>query len=98
MAESPVACLAAVHVAAALHNVMALEFHSVNVPWWKDMVVGLDDPFIKDGYITVPEKPGLGIEGFNDAVLQEHLNPDIPGLWEPTDAWNREFSNDRLWS
>ncbi len=98
MAESPVACLAAVHCAAALHNVMALEFHSVDVPWWKDMVVGLPEPLIQDGFIAVPEKPGLGIEGLNDAVLREHLNPKIPGLWQSTDEWNQEFSNDRLWS
>jgi len=98
MAESPIACLAAIHVAAALKNVLAVEFHSVDVPWWKDMVVGLDEPFFKDGFITVPEKPGLGIDGLNDSVLSEHINPDIPGLWESTDEWNKEFSNDRLWS
>lgn len=98
MAESPIACMAAVHAAAVMHNVMALEFHSVDVPWWKDMVIGLDEPLIQGGYIKVPEKPGLGIEGLNDPVLQAHLNPKIPGLWESTVEWNQEFSNDRLWS
>jgi len=98
MAESPIACLAAVHVAAALHNVLALEFHSVDIPWWKDMVLGLDEPLIQNGFIRVPEAPGLGIEALNDPVLQAHINPKIPGLWESTDEWNQEFSNDRLWS
>lgn len=33
MAESPVGCLAAVQTAAAMNHVLALEFHSVDVPW-----------------------------------------------------------------
>ena len=98
MAESPVACMAAVHVAAAMHNVMAMEFHSVDVPWWQDMVVGLPKPLIQDGFIKVPESPGLGIEALDDSVLAEHINSDIPGLWKPTKEWNMEFSNDRIWS
>ena len=98
MAESPVACLAAVHVAAAMHNVLALEFHSVDVPWWADMVTGIDNPIFKDGFIQVPEKPGLGFDDLNEEVLRQHINPNIPGYFEPTDEWNKEFSNDRIWS
>lgn len=98
MAESPIACMAAVHVAAALHNVLAVEFHSVDVPWWKDMVNGLPQPLIQDGFIQVPEGPGLGIESLNEELLAEHINPEIPGMWEATTEWDREFSNDRIWS
>jgi len=98
MAESPIACMAAVHTAAAMHNVLALEYHSVDVPWWSHMVNGLPDPIIESGFIKVPEKPGLGIDSLNEELLREHINPDIPGMWESTDSWNREFSNDRLWS
>ncbi len=98
MAESPVGCMAAVHAAAAMHNVLALEFHSVDVPWWSDMVNGLPRPLIENGFIRVPDAPGLGIESLNEDVLRAHINPEIPGMWEPTDAWDREFSNDRLWS
>lgn len=98
MAESPIACMAAVHVAAAMQNVLALEFHSVDVPWWEDLVVGLPKPLIQNGFIRVPNGPGLSIEALNDEVIAEHIHPDIPGLWEPTDHWNEEFSNDRTWS
>lgn len=98
MAESPVACMAAVHAAAAMHNVLALEFHSVDVPWWQDMVIGLPQPLIQNGFIHVPEGPGLGIEGLNEELLKQHVNPLIPGVWEPTEQWDREFSNDRIWS
>jgi len=31
-------------------------------------------------------------------LLKQHINKDIPGYFEPTDEWNIEFSNDRLWS
>ena len=98
MAESPIACMAAVHVAAAMHNVLAMELHSVDVPWWQDLVEGLPKPLVKDGFIQVPDGPGLGITGLNEDLIAEHINPDIPGLWEPTDEWNTEFSNDRIWS
>lgn len=98
MAESPIACMAAVHVAAAMQHVLALEFHSIDVPWWQDMVKGLPKPLIQDGYINVPMLPGLGIEDLNEDVLRMHMNSDIPGMWENTEAWNREFSNDRIWS
>lgn len=98
MAESPVGCMAAIHAAAAMHNVLAVEFHSVDVPWWSDMVNGLPKPLIKDGFIEVPTAPGLGIESLNEEVLREHVNPEIPGIWEPTPQWDTEFSNDRLWS
>ena len=98
MAESPVACLASVQAAAAMHNVLALEYHSVDVPWWADMILGGPEPFIANGFIKVPDKPGLGFDDLNEEVLRAHINPSIPGYFEPTDAWNTEFSNDRIWS
>ena len=98
MAESPIACMAAVHAAAAMQFVLAVEYHSVRIPWWSDMVRGLPKPFIKDGFITVPDSPGLGIESLNEDLLKQHINKDIPGMWEDTSSWNTEFSNDRIWS
>ncbi|MEE1018894.1 MAG: mandelate racemase/muconate lactonizing enzyme family protein, partial [Acutalibacteraceae bacterium] len=82
----------------SMHNCLALEFHSIDVPWWSDMVKGLPNPLIENGFIKVPNAPGLGIEALNDELLKEHINPSIPGYFEPTDEWNKEFSNDRIWS
>jgi hypothetical protein len=31
-------------------------------------------------------------------VLTEFLDPEEPGLFEPTEEWDRERVNDRLWS
>lgn len=98
MAESPIGCMAAAHSAAATENFLALEYHSVDVPWWDDIANGLPKPLVKDGFINLPDTPGLGIESLNDEVIAEHLHPDIPGLWEPTDSWNNDWSHDRLWS
>ena len=99
MAETPIACLAAVHSTAATENVLALEFHSNDIPWWQDLVEYPYKPIVNNGYIKVPDLPGLGIEGLNDEVIKEHIDNDrIPGLWEATDEWDSTFAHDRLWS
>nr|HMN61638.1 mandelate racemase/muconate lactonizing enzyme family protein [Anaerolinea sp.] len=87
MAESPIGCMAAAHSVAATENFLALEYHSVDVPWWDDITSGLPKPLVKNGFIELPDAPGLGIEALNDEVIAEHLHPNIPGLWEPTDEW-----------
>jgi L-alanine-DL-glutamate epimerase-like enolase superfamily enzyme len=98
MAESPIACLAAVHAGAATENLTALEYHSVDTPWWDDMVEGPAKPIVDRGFITVPEGPGLGIESLNDDVIAEHLHPKYPELWASTEQWNEEWAHDRTWS
>jgi L-alanine-DL-glutamate epimerase-like enolase superfamily enzyme len=95
-AGSPVSFLANVHCAAATQNFVALEHHSVEVPWWEDLVTGIPKPLVKDGFALVPERPGLGVD-FNEEVIREHLHPDS-GCFEPTPDWDRDRSNDRLWS
>ncbi|OGV75363.1 MAG: mandelate racemase [Lentisphaerae bacterium RIFOXYB12_FULL_65_16] len=98
MAESPIACMAAVHVAAATRNFTALEVHSVDVPWWDSLVNGLPKPLIKNGYIEVPDTPGLGIESLDETLITEKLHADFPAAWAATDPWDKEWANDRQWS
>jgi L-alanine-DL-glutamate epimerase-like enolase superfamily enzyme len=97
MAGSPIACMASVHCAAATENFLALENHSIDTPWWNEMVTGLPNPIIQNGYIDVPEAPGLGID-LNEEVMKAHLDPKDPGYFEPTTEWDNEWSHDRLWS
>ncbi|MCZ6680038.1 MAG: mandelate racemase/muconate lactonizing enzyme family protein [Candidatus Poribacteria bacterium] len=97
MAGTPVCAMASVHCAAATENFLVLENHSVDNPWWDEMVTGLPNPIIQNGYIDVPEAPGLGIE-LNPDVIQAHLHPDDPEYFAPTTEWDRERSHDRLWS
>lgn len=94
-AGTPVSCMANVHCAAATENFWVLENHSVDIPWWNDLVDGIEKPIVQQGFIKVPDAPGLGIT-LNDAVVKEHLAE--PGYFEPTPEWEDERSADRLWS
>lgn len=98
MAESPIGFMAALHAGAAVQNLLAVEYHSSDVKWWNDLAVGIDNPIIKDGFATVPMKPGLGIDSLNEELIAEHIHKKYPGQWEPTDEWNKEWANDRTWS
>jgi L-alanine-DL-glutamate epimerase-like enolase superfamily enzyme len=94
-AGTPVSGMANVHCAAATQNFLALENHSVDVPWWDDMVEGIEKPILDRGFIRVPQGPGLGIT-LNDEVVKQHL---LDGQYfEPTPEWDKERSWDRLWS
>jgi L-alanine-DL-glutamate epimerase-like enolase superfamily enzyme len=53
-AGTPISFLADVHCAAATENFLALEHHSVDVPWWEDLVDGIEKPIISRGFVTVP--------------------------------------------
>lgn len=92
MANSPVGQVASAHLAATLTNFEVLEYHAVDIPWWDDLVTGVSKPIIeKDGYQTVPDAPGLGIE-LNEEVVKEHLrkpNYAVPGgYFEPTPMYD----------
>jgi L-alanine-DL-glutamate epimerase-like enolase superfamily enzyme len=95
-AGSPVSCMANVHCAAATENFLVLENHSVDVPWWGDLVEGVEKPIVNHGYITVPDKPGLGVTLNEEAVKQHLLQGEE--FFAPTPQWNTDRSNDRLWS
>ena len=94
-AGTPVSCMANVHCAAATENFLALENHSVDVPWWGDLVDGIDKPIVNKGFITVPDKPGLGIT-LNEQAVKQHLLE--PGYFLPTPEWNTDRTSDRQWS
>ena len=99
MAMSPIAALAAVHCAAATENFMVLENHSVDqLEKWSSLVEGLPVPLIQNGYIQVPEAPGLGFSALNEEVIREFLDPDDAEIFPPSDNWDKERAWDRLWS
>ena len=99
MAMSPIAALASVHCAAATENFMVLENHSVDqLEQWSSLVEGLPVPLIEDGYIAVPEAPGLGFTDLNEDVMREFADPDGPKIFASTEDWDDEQAHDRLWS
>ena len=67
--SSPVGTLASAHTAAACPNFLALEYHARAIDWWKDLV---KEDVIEDGYIRVPDDPGLGFTLDMD-VVEEHM-------------------------
>lgn len=97
MAGTPISTLASVHCAAATENFIALEHHFTDVPFWNDFIDGGSTPIIQNGYIHVPETPGLGADLNLDAI-KEHLVADDADCFEPTPYWDAERSWDRLWS
>lgn len=96
-AGSPISFRANVHCAAATENFIALEHHSIDVPWWEQMVK-TKTPLVEKGFAPVPEEPGLGIDDLVPEVIKQHLHPDHPGYFDPTPEWDKDRVNDRLWS
>jgi L-alanine-DL-glutamate epimerase-like enolase superfamily enzyme len=96
-AGTPVCCMANAHCAAATQNFLALEHHSLDVPWWSSLVQeGVSKSIVQRGFIEVPDRPGLGVT-LNEDVVRQNLAPGT-GYFEPTPQWDNERSWDRLWS
>lgn len=99
MAGSPICFMANVHTAAATQNFLGLEHHSVDTPYWLDLVKPTgSQPLITKGFANVPlDAPGLGVE-LNEEVCKQHMGRDAKGWFEPTPEWDKKVSHDRLWS
>ena len=95
-AGSPVALMANVHCAAATQNFIALEHHSVDDPGFEDLASGIEKPILNNGFIKVPETPGLGID-LNEKAIRERLR-EGEEYFAPTQEWDEERSWDRTWS
>jgi len=69
--SSPLGMMAACHVCASVPNFFVLEFHGRDISWWEDLCEG-DKPFIRDGWMHVSDRPGIGVE-LNDNVAKSLL-------------------------
>jgi len=63
--------MASVNWASSIRDYMACETMYFDGDWMDDIILH-DGPLCKDGYVTVPDKPGLGIE-LNPDVVKAHL-------------------------
>ncbi len=97
-AGSPIAFMANLHTAAAIPSFVALEHHGLDLPFWGSLVTGLPENYIEDGYVAVPDKPGLGVDLDYEGI---EANLRFPGLFEPTEDWNTPklafWQPDRRW-
>ncbi len=63
-----------VQMAATLpQNYIAFEYPGNNPDWWYDIVTGLPDPIVKDGFVEVWDTPGLGVD-----FIEEAARPYLP--------------------
>ncbi len=67
---------ALVQVSATLpQNYIAFEYPVGRPEWWYDIVEGVPDPIVKDGFIEVWDKPGLGVV-FNKQAAKKYLHEE----------------------
>ena len=73
VADGLIGLAAHVHLAATLpRNYIALEYPVGRPEWWYDIIEGLPDPIVKDSFIEVWNRPGLGVE-FNVEAAKKYL-------------------------
>jgi gluconate/galactonate dehydratase len=77
----PIGTLASAHACASIPNFVALEWHAASVPFFDELLVG-GGPVIVDGYVTLPEGPGIGGELDLD-VARQYARPGEPFFGEP---------------
>ena len=70
---SLICVMATAHWAASVRDFIAAE-SVLGKGDWMDNIVVRDGPLYQDGYYTLPDKPGLGIE-LNREVVEAHLAP-----------------------
>jgi L-alanine-DL-glutamate epimerase-like enolase superfamily enzyme len=64
---------ALVQVSATLpQNYIAFEYTTGQPEWWYDIIEGLPDPIVKNSFIDVWDRPGLGVT-FNVAAAKKYL-------------------------
>ena len=72
---------ALIQVSATLpQNFMAFEFPRIDPPWF-DMVQGLPSPVIQDGFVTVGDRPGLGV-AFDPEAAKAYLSEEDAGFFD----------------
>jgi gluconate/galactonate dehydratase len=68
----PLGLMTSAHVCASVPNFTALEFHGQDVPFWDDLIQS--EPIIQNGYVSVPDRPGIGVE-LNEEVARQYAKP-----------------------
>jgi L-alanine-DL-glutamate epimerase-like enolase superfamily enzyme len=67
---------ALVQVAAAMpQNYIAFEYPTGRPEWWYEIVEGLPNPIVKDSFIEVWDRPGMGVE-LNEKAARKYLRDE----------------------
>ena len=70
---SPIGTLASAHVCATVPNFLVLEFHWLHRDYWTTIIQEKED-IIKDGFITLTDRPGIGVE-LDEEVARQYQYP-----------------------
>ncbi len=62
-------------------NYIAFEYPMGRPEWWYDIVDGLPDPIVKDSFIEVWDRPGMGIE-FRPEAAKKYLPEEDADFFE----------------
>ena len=78
MVASFLGCMASAHVCASVPNFLILEWQSYfhTDPMFKE-IVQYDGEWVKDSFITLSEKPGIGVE-INEEGMKKYAIPGVP--------------------
>lgn len=78
MVASFLGCMASCHVCAAVPNFLILEWQSYfhTDPMFKEIVT-YDGEWVKDSFVTLSEKPGIGVE-INEDAMRKYAIPGVP--------------------
>ncbi len=71
--SSPIGTMASAHVCASVPNFLVLEWHWNERPYWNTIITDKDD-IIKNGYIEMSDRPGIGVE-LDEEVARAHQFP-----------------------
>lgn len=62
-------------------NFIAFEYPVAEHDWWYDIVTGLPETIVEDGFVRISEAPGLGIE-FDRDKASRYLRPEDAGFFD----------------
>ena len=107
-AGTPISFMANVHCATATENFISLEHHSVDVPWWEDLVTGPEKPIYQQGLRGGPGPARArdrarrgGREGppqAGHAVLRAHAGVGQRAVLGPAVELSMRTTRRRSWS
>ena len=78
MVASYLGAMAACHICSSVSNFMILawQIYFHKNPMFQEIVT-FDGPMVDDGFITLSEKPGIGVE-INEEGMKKHATPGAP--------------------
>ena len=91
---TPIGYACAAHTIAACENFLAMEWHQTQPAWHKELTDKGD--LVVNGFIPVPEGPGLGIKINEEAM--KHLCRPGEFFTDPTTYWDSQVGGEKAYT